>query len=181
MKFIFVSDIHGSLFYAQKGVEAFQQEQGDQLILLGDELYHGPRNPLPKEYDPGAVAQCLNEYKEKVIAVRGNCDAEVDQMLLEFPMLADYAILYSGTRRVFVTHGHLFDENNLPPLSKGDVLIHGHTHLPVAKKQGDIFIVNPGSVALPKEGHPHTYGVMENDTFYIKTFVGEVYKKIQFL
>lgn len=180
MKFVFLSDIHGSLFYTKKGLEAFQREMGDQLVLLGDEMYHGPRNPLPEEYNPAEVANCLNEYKEKIIAVRGNCDSEVDQLLLEFPMLGDYAVLYTGTRRIFVTHGHIFDENNLPPLSSGDVLIHGHTHLPVAKKQGDIFILNPGSISLPKEEHPHTYGVLENDTFYIKTFDGEVYKEIQF-
>ncbi len=180
MKFVFVSDIHGSLFYAKKGLEAFEREQGEQLILLGDEMYHGPRNPLPKEYNPAEVANYLNEYKEKIIAVRGNCDSEVDQMLLDFPILGDYAVLYTGTRRVFVTHGHIFNEDNLPPLSEGDVLIHGHTHIPVAKKQEDIFIVNPGSVSLPKEGHPNTYGVLEDDTFYIKTFDGKIYMEIQF-
>src|SRR5699024_7675887 len=116
----------------------------------------------------------------KIIAVRGNCDSEVDQLLLTFPMMSDYTMLYTGTRRIFVTHGHLFDEHQLPPLVDGDVLIHGHTHIPVAKKDKEIYILNPGSVALPKEGHPHTYGVMENDVFYIKTFEGEIYKEIHF-
>lgn len=180
MKLVFVSDIHGSLFYAKKGVEAFEKENADQLILLGDEMYHGPRNPFPEDYNPEEVANTLNKYKQQIIAVRGNCDAEVDQMLLEFPMLADYTILYVNGRRIFVTHGHLFDEFNLPPLAEGDVLIHGHTHIPVAKKLGVNYILNPGSCALPKEEHPHTYGVIENNTFYIKTFDGEVYKEIKF-
>lgn len=180
MKLVFVSDIHGSLYYAKKGVEAFEKENGDQLILLGDEMNHAPKNPFPKEYNPLEVANVLNKYKNKIIAVRGNCDSEVDQMLLEFPMMADYAILYVEGRRIFVTHGHIYNENILPPLALGDVLIHGHTHLPVAKKLGDNYILNPGSCAIPFENHPNTYGVLENDTFYIKTFDGEIYKEISF-
>ena len=173
MKLLFASDIHGSSSYAKKVVEKFEETKSDQLILLGDVMYHGPRNPLPKEYNPQKVSQILNQYKNKIIAVRGNCDSEVDQMLLQFPMLADYTILYVDGIRFFVTHGHLFDEDNLPNLSSQDVLIYGHYHLPIAKKKDDIYILNPSSVSLPKEG-TNSYGIYENKVFTIYDFDGNI-------
>ncbi|ARC84883.1 phosphodiesterase, family protein [Clostridium argentinense CDC 2741] len=181
MKLFFMSDIHGSLKYAKLGVEAFIKEEADYMVILGDVLYHGPRNPLPEEYNPKEVANLLNEYAEKIIGVRGNCDAEVDQMLLTYPCMMDYNVILTRNRRIFVTHGHIYNENNLPNISKGDIIIYGHTHIPVAESENGIFIFNPGSIAYPKENNPHSYGVIDGNKFYIKNLEGEVIKEIDIL
>ena len=178
MKLFFISDIHGSAFYLKKALEKFEEEKADYLVILGDELYHGARNPFPEGYSTIEVTKLLNEYKEKIIAIRGNCDSEVDQIVLEYPMMADYSIVLYNGRRLFLTHGHLFDENNLPNLSCGDVLIHGHTHVVVAKKVKDVYIINPGSISLPKEEWPNSYGVLSDDVFRIMDFDGNVVKQI---
>lgn len=175
MKLFFLSDIHGSYKYAKQGVDAFLKEGADYLIVLGDILYHGPRNPLPEEYNPKEVINLLNDIKEKIISVRGNCDSEVDSMVLDFPMMADYSFILHNNRRIFITHGHLYNEDNLPSLSPKDILIHGHTHIPMTKQVENIFVFNPGSVALPKENHPNTYGIIEEDKFFIKTLDGKIY------
>ena len=134
MKWMIASDIHGSAFYCEKMLKAFEREQADKLLLLGDILYHGPRNDLPKGYAPKKVIELLNNIKEKILCVRGNCDAEVDQMVLEFPIMADYAMITEGDLNIFVTHGHHFNEKKLPPMfektQEGLVLLHGHTHVP---------------------------------------------------
>ena len=161
MKLFFASDLHGSLVATQKVINRFEQSGADQLILLGDLLYHGPRNPLPEGYDPKAVAGLLNEYASRLISVRGNCDAEVDQMMLAFPCLADYAMVFADGYRFYITHGHLFDSEHLPPLSAGDIFVHGHFHVPMLEKKGSIVIVNPNSAALPKQGTAG-YGIYEN-------------------
>ncbi len=168
MKLFFASDIHGSAQYTAKLTELYTQEKADKLILLGDLLYHGPRNDLPEEYAPKKVIEMLNGMKTEILAVRGNCDAEVDQMVLEFPIMADYMTLWLENRMVFVTHGHLFNEENLPQLKRGDVLIHGHTHLRVAANRGDYFFLNPGSISLPKGDGVHSYMVYENGIFTTK-------------
>jgi putative phosphoesterase len=174
MKLLFVSDIHGSLYYTKKALEVYQKEQADYLVLLGDELYHGARNPLPREYNPQEVAQLLNKYADRSIAVRGNCDSEVDQMVLTFPIMASYSnVLYEG-KRLFLTHGHHYNDDNLPSLSQGDIFIFGHTHLPKAEKKEGLFIINPGSITLPKENNPNTYGVLEKGVFRIKDLEGNV-------
>ncbi|RXI40020.1 phosphodiesterase [Clostridium tetani] len=178
MKLFFISDIHGSSYYLEKVINIFEKEKADYLVILGDELYHGARNPLPKEYNPKKVAEILNTYKNKIIAVRGNCDSEVDQMVLNYPIMSDYSIILYNNRRLFLTHGHIYNKNNLPTISNGDVLIYGHTHVPIAEKINNIFIVNPGSITFPKENTPHCYGVLENNTFKIKTLDGEVFKEI---
>lgn len=179
MKLFFVSDIHGSLYYLEKVLELYKEEEANFIVLLGDALYHGPRNPLPKDYNPQAVANVLNQYKDKIIAVRGNCDSEVDQMLIEYPMMADYSIILHNNKRLFLTHGHLYNESNLPNLSENDVLVHGHTHVPVAKKHNKIYILNPGSVTLPKEDNPNSYAILQNDLFQIKDLKGNVIKEIK--
>ncbi|MGL6130802.1 MAG: phosphodiesterase, partial [Fusobacteriaceae bacterium] len=125
MKIFVISDIHGSLFYLKKALEAFEKEEADYILILGDILYHGPRNQLPKEYNPKDVAEVLNGYKDKIISVRGNCDSEVDQMVIEFPIMSDYSNLFWNGHRIFATHGHHFNIEKLPPLQKGDILIHG--------------------------------------------------------
>lgn len=179
MKLFFISDIHGSIYYLKKAFENYEKEVSDYIIILGDELYHGARNELPEGYNPKEVAEFLNGYKEKIIAVRGNCDSEVDEMVLEYPMMTTYSnILYNG-KRLFLTHGHLYNRENLPKLSKGDVLIYGHTHVPVAEKQDDIFIINPGSISMPKENNPNSYGVLEDDLFQIKDLNGNTFMKIK--
>ena len=177
MKYMIASDIHGSAYYCRKMMEALEKEQADRLILLGDLLYHGPRNDLPKEYAPKEVIQMLNKEKNRIYNVRGNCDAEVDQMVLEFPVLADYGFMEIDGKTFHMSHGHIYNENNLPPLKPGDIFMHGHTHVLRAEKVGDITILNPGSVSIPKEGNPPTYAILENSRFTIKTFEEEIIKE----
>ena len=166
MKWMIASDLHGSAYYCRKMLEAFERERADRLFLLGDLLYHGPRNDLPREYAPKEVIPLLNGKKEKLFCVRGNCDAEVDQMVLEFPVLADYAVLPVGQRLIYATHGHIYHVKNLPPLAPGDVLLHGHTHVPAWTEfgQGNLYL-NPGSVSIPKENSPHSCMVLEGGQF----------------
>jgi len=179
MKIFVISDIHGSNHYLNKALEAYEEEKADYLLILGDELYHGPRNPLPEDYNPKEVSEKLNRYKEKIITVRGNCDSEVDQMLLEYPIMSDYSILFLNQKKIFATHGHIYSEEKLPHLSKGDIFIYGHTHLPVAKKEDGIYILNPGSITLPKGGNKNSYGLFEDNNFYVKDLDGNVIKKIE--
>lgn len=173
MKWMIASDLHGSAYYCRKMLEAFEREGADRLFLLGDLLYHGPRNDLPREYAPKEVIPLLNEKKEKLLCVRGNCDAEVDQMVLEFPVLADYAVLPVGRRLIYATHGHIYHVKNLPPLAPGDVLLHGHTHVPAWTEfgQGNLYL-NPGSVSIPKENSPHSYMTLEGNTMQWKELEG---------
>ena len=177
MKYMFASDIHGSAYYCKKMLEAFEASKADRLILLGDVLYHGPRNDLPREYAPKEVIAMLNVYKQKILCVRGNCDTEVDQMVLEFPVLADYAVLFLNGLTFYATHGHVFNETKLPPIQSGDILVHGHTHLLKAEKIGEHWILNPGSVSIPKGGNPATYAVLEDTSFVIYDFEGNIIKK----
>lgn len=169
MKWMIASDLHGSAYYCRKMLEAFEREGADRLFLLGDLLYHGPRNDLPREYAPKEVIPLLNGKKEKLLCVRGNCDAEVDQMVLEFPVMADYAVLPVGRRLIYATHGHIYHVKNLPPLAPGDVLLHGHTHVPAWTEfgQGNLYL-NPGSVSIPKENSPHSYMTLEENTMQWK-------------
>lgn len=169
MKWMIASDLHGSAYYCRKMLEAFEREGADRLFLLGDLLYHGPRNDMPREYAPKEVIPLLNGKKEKLLCVRGNCDAEVDQMVLEFPVLADYAVLPVGRRLIYATHGHIYHVKNLPPLAPGDVLLHGHTHVPAWTEfgQGNLYL-NPGSVSIPKENSPHSYMTLEENTMQWK-------------
>lgn len=178
MKCMIVSDIHGSYDDLKRVMDIFEEEQMDQLILLGDLLYHGPRNPLPEGYHPQNVIQLLNQYKDKIVAVRGNCDAEVDQMVLDFPIRADYTQLFIDGHRFFVTHGHLYNKDQLPLLNKGDVLMYGHFHVPIAEVKDDIYIFNPSSISLPKQG-VKSYGVYENHQLSIYSLEKELIKYIK--
>lgn len=172
MKLMIASDIHGSLYYCRKMVECYERERAGKLVLLGDLLYHGPRNDLPKGYAPKGVITLLNGMKNELLCVRGNCDAEVDQMVLEFPILAESMILYLWDRMIFVTHGHRVSAGNMPPLKKGDILLRGHTHVPGAEMLGGYACLNPGSVSIPKEGSPPSYMVIEDGVFYFRGMDG---------
>ncbi|KWX71541.1 phosphodiesterase [Paenibacillus riograndensis] len=179
MKLMFISDIHGSLHWLEQALAKAEEEQPHTLVVLGDFLYHGPRNPLPDGYDPQGVAAKLNAYDKSLVAVRGNCDAEVDQMLLQFPMMGDYVLILHEGRKIYATHGHGFSIDNLPPLAPGDVFIQGHTHLPVADVKEGITVLNPGSISLPKENNPNSYAILENGEFIIKDFAGKIVKQIR--
>ena len=165
MKWLIASDLHGSAVWTRALLEAYVREGADRLLLLGDLLYHGSRNDLPDGYDPKAVIALLNAHRDEILCVRGNCDAEVDQMVLSFPILADYAILSEGSRLIFVTHGHVWNNAHLLPLKQGDILLHGHTHLPACEEYETHIYLNPGSIALPKSGTPHGYMTLENGRF----------------
>ena len=178
MRYLVASDIHGSAYYCEKLIEAFKKEGAKKLILLGDILYHGPRNDLPREYCPKKVIPLLNAHKSRILAVRGNCDAEVDQMVLEFPIMADYAVLeLENKKRVYMSHGHIYNEENLPFAERGDAFLYGHTHVLRTEEKEGILYLNPGSVSIPKEGNPPTYAVLDSDKFVIKTFENEVIKE----
>ena len=180
MKLMIASDIHGSALYCSKLLKAFDCEKADRLLLLGDILYHGPRNDLPEEYAPKKVISMLNGVRDRLFCVRGNCDTEVDQMVLDFPILADYCIIPEGDMLVYATHGHNFNLNNLPPLCSGDILLHGHTHIPAWEEFGENnFYLNPGSVSIPKENSAHGYMLLENEEFIWKTLDGEKYHRLK--
>ena len=173
MKYLIASDIHGSAYYCKKLIEAFETEKADKLLLLGDILYHGPRNDLPREYAPKSVIAMLNPLKDKILCVRGNCDTEVDQMVLEFPILAEYCLISVGKTMIFATHGHKFNTSCLPPMSDGDILLHGHTHVPKCERVGGITYINPGSTSIPKEESHHGYMTLEGGLFIWKDFEGK--------
>ena len=164
MKLMIASDIHGSAYYCKRLLAAFQAEEADRLLLLGDLLYHGPRNDLPRDYAPKEVLAMLNGQKDRIFCVRGNCDTEVDQMVLKFPILADYCILPVGTRLIYATHGHSHN------------LLHGHTHIPAWEVfgSGNLY-VNPGSVSIPKAGSCHSYMILDDKQLFWKSLDGAVY------
>ena len=174
------SDIHGDAVSAQKVIDAFERHGAERLVILGDILYHGPRNDLPDGYAPKKVIEILNPYSDKILAVRGNCEAEVDQMVLTFPVLADYAFIERDGLRIFATHGHTFNKNSCSNLGKGDILLHGHTHVPVVESFGnENYYINPGSTSIPKENSPKSYIYYENRCFSFRTLEGEEYKKFE--
>lgn len=177
MKYMIASDIHGSAYYCEKMLARFKEEKADRLLLLGDLLYHGPRNDLPKDYAPKRVIEMLNEYKDVIWCVRGNCEAEVDQMVLEFPVMAEYCLITEGKQLIMATHGHVFNLDNPPKLQKGDILLHGHTHVPTNVETETFRYLNPGSVSIPKEGSPNSYMTMENGCFIWKDLDGKEYER----
>lgn len=178
MKYMIASDLHGSAYYCRELLKVYKVSGAERLILLGDILYHGPRNDLPKEYAPKEVISMLNGLKDQIYNVRGNCDTEVDQMVLEFPILADYALLSLNGLTMYATHGHIYNKDHLPPMQEGDILLHGHTHILAAERLGDITILNPGSVSIPKGGNPGTYAVLEDKRFQILDFDGNIVKEM---
>ncbi len=175
MKILIASDIHGSALYCRQLLDAWDREKPEEVVLLGDILYHGPRNDLPEAYDPKSVLGLLNERRDRILCVRGNCDTEVDQMVLTFPILSEYAwMLLPGNRRIFATHGHIWHLDHLPPLAAGDILLYGHTHVPAWEMRGGVRCFNPGSVSIPKGDSARGYMMFENDVFQWKTLDGEM-------
>ena len=176
MKLMIASDLHGSAYCVKKLMDAYAAEKPEKLLLLGDLLYHGPRNALPRDYDCMAVAGMLNAVRENIIAVRGNCDCEVDQMVLEFPVLGDYALLEWEGLALYATHGHVWNEDHLPPMARGTVLLNGHFHVPVCRDHDAYLYLNPGSTSIPKEGSAGSYMTLEGRTFTWKDLDGKAYK-----
>ena len=164
MKLMIASDIHGSAYYCKKLIDAYKSEKADKLLLLGDILYHGPRNDLPRDYNPKEVIAMLNPMKQELLCVRGNCDTEVDQMVLPFPCLADFVQVYADGLHLYLTHGHHCSPDNLPPLPEDSVFLSGHTHVKIDEVRNGIRCMNPGSVSIPKDGS-HSCLILENGKF----------------
>ena len=164
MTLVIASDIHGSAFWCRKLVEVIEEVQPDKILLLGDILYHGPRNDLPREYSPKQVIPMLSAYKDRILCVRGNCEAEVDQMVLPFPCMADCALVSCDGLTLYLTHGHHHNPDNLPALAEGAVFLSGHTHVKLDEVRNGIRCLNPGSVSIPKDGS-HSCMIFENGTF----------------
>lgn len=165
MKIMIASDIHGSKYYAQRLMEAYRASGAGRLILLGDLLYHGPRNDLPRDYAPKAVIELLNEAADEILCVRGNCDTEVDQMVLDFPVMADYAVIELDGRLFYLTHGHIYGAEHFPNIKSGDGIIQGHTHIPMNEERNGVLCINPGSVSIPKNGSAHQCMIYDNKEF----------------
>lgn len=178
MKYLVVSDIHGSKSGASCIPDLYAFHECDAILCCGDVLYHGPRNNLPKDYAPKEVIAILNPIADHIVAVRGNCDAEVDQMVLDFAVTADYDILFAGKRKIFMSHGHVYGPDNLPKLLPGEVFLSGHTHIPTAEGKEGIYLLNPGSTSLPKGGHPKTYAVLDEHSFTVYTMDHKSYMHI---
>ena len=172
MKLMIASDIHGSAKWCERMLEAWRREAPGRLVLLGDLLYHGPRNDLPEAYAPKAVIAMLNGVAPHLLCVRGNCEAEVDQMVLDFPVMADYSVLFVDGHALYATHGHVWGEDNPPPLQPGDVLLCGHTHVPCCRRHDGFIYVNPGSVSIPKQNTPHSYALLEDGMMVLKDLDG---------
>lgn len=172
MKWMIASDIHGSARWCRAMLDAWNAEGSPRLLLLGDLLYHGPRNDLPDEYAPKQVIAMLNPLHDKLLCVRGNCEAEVDQMVLDFPVMADYCALAMDGHVIYATHGHLHGEDNPPPLENGGFLLCGHTHVPGCHRHEAFTYLNPGSVSLPKNGSAHSYAVLEDGVMTWKALDG---------
>ncbi|MEG1586641.1 MAG: phosphodiesterase [Bacteroidales bacterium] len=167
MKYILISDIHGCEPTLRQALSKADEMQADRILILGDILYHGPRNSIPEGYNPQEVVAMLNLLKDRIIAVRGNCDAEVDQMLLNFPCMSDYALIQENRTTFFATHGHIYNPQQLPSLSAGNVFMYGHTHLWQLEYQNGIILCNPGSITFPKENRPATFGFYEEGVLSI--------------
>ena len=177
MKLLIASDIHGSSYYCKKLIQKYNEESADKMLLLGDILYHGPRNDLPRDYDPKQVIEMLNAIADSILCVRGNCDTEVDQMVLDFPVLADYCTIFDGNLTMYAAHGHHTDDIKCVP---GSILLGGHTHVPGWEQREGYVYINPGSVSIPKENSHHGYILYSYGKFEWKDFDGNVIKQISF-
>lgn len=179
--YFIISDIHGCTTALQQALDLYENSDCHYILLLGDILNHGPRNPLVETYDPKACIEQLNGYREQIIAVRGNCDSEVDQMVLQFPMMSDLAIIHLNNRRVIISHGHLYKPDASETFfAEGDIYLHGHYHIPVAERIAGKIILNPGSITLPKGGFEASYGILDEHKFKVLDFAGNTLKELEF-
>ena len=179
MKYLIASDIHGGAECCRRLLERFEEEKADLLVLLGDILYHGPRNELPPDYQTKSAYEQLNAYASRILCVQGNCDAEVDQMVLQFPIMNPFLVIRDSGLTIVLTHGDRYNEHRLPPVQDPDVILCGHTHLPALHDYLNFVYMNPGSVTLPKSGSSKSYMTMENGLFIWKTLAGEEYRRFQ--
>ncbi len=179
LKILFLADIHGSVYYTGKALEVFEKTDASHIAILGDILNRGGWSH-PREYNPEAVAGMLNGYGDRIIAVKGNCDSAEDAGVLNFPCMSDYSLILCGGRRFFITHGHIYDKNNFPGIGSGDVLLSGHTHIAGIECAGGGYFMNPGSVSLPKNGSPHSLGLLQDNAFLIKDIDGRVLEETCF-
>ena len=179
MKLLIASDIHGDAVCCRAMLDAAEREGAQKILILGDILYHGPRNDLPEGYAPKKVIEMLNAVSDKLLCVRGNCDTEVDQMVLSFPILSDTAFVYDSEAdlTLFMSHGHKYSPENMPPISDKTVFLYGHTHLLGKTEVGGVSCVNPGSVSLPKGGNEKSYATYRCGEIEIKTFEGKTLEK----
>lgn len=174
MKYFVISDIHGSSFYLKKAMDRFEKENADFILILGDILYHGARNDLPEGYNPKEVIEILNRKAEIIMAVRGNCESEVDQMVLDFPVNTVYSNMVIGGKRLFITHGHIYNQKNTVKMPDNSCFLSGHTHILRAERIDGIHYLNPGSVSIPKNNNPHSYAILEDHKFTVKTLDGDI-------
>ena len=165
MKLLIASDIHGSITYAEKLIQVYEKEQPDSIVLLGDILYHGPRNDLPEGYAPKEVAALFNKYKDDIICMKGNCDAYVDSMVLDFCICEDVGVIFDGKNRIYMSHGHIHNPENLPKIPEGSVFLYGHTHIAKDEVINGIRAINPGSLSIPKGGQKNSYMIYEDGKF----------------
>ena len=179
MKWFIISDIHGSMTWCKKALKMFEAENCDRILILGDVLYHGPRNDLPDGYEPKAVIDMLSRLKEKIVCVRGNCEAEVDQMVLPFPIMAEYCVIDVGQRLIYAAHGHKYNMQSPLPVCDKDIILSGHTHVPDCRQVNGVYYLNPGSVALPKQNSPHSYMLYENGIFLWKDMEGKTFNTLK--
>lgn len=177
MKLLIASDIHGSSYYCEKLIQKYNEEKPDKMLLLGDILYHGPRNDLPRDYAPKQVIEMLNDIAENILCVRGNCDTEVDQMVVDFPILADYCTIFDGKLTMYATHGHHIDDIKC---ASGSIVLGGHTHVPACEKREGYIYINPGSVSIPKENSHNGYILYSSGGFQWKDFDGNVIMQTSF-
>ena len=177
MKLMIASDIHGSAKWCQKLLDRFEEESPEKILLLGDILYHGPRNDFPDEYAPKKVIKMLNDIKDSIMCIRGNCDTEVDQMVLEFPIMSTTMSLFLDGHFIYVSHGHVENPDNPPYLTKKQILLNGHTHVAMCKEYDNFIYMNPGSVSIPKNETKRGYMIYENHRFEWKDLEGNSYMK----
>ena len=177
MRLVIASDLHGSAYYCRELINRINEENPDRILLLGDILYHGPRNALPAEYNPPAVCEMLNPLANKIICVQGNCDSEVDSMVLKFCVLNKSAVICDEKILFTAVHGHHLDDNTVITPAEGDIVLYGHTHIPDDSVKNGVRYINPGSVSIPKQNSPHSYILYENGTFTWKDVTtGEKYR-----
>ena len=178
MKLLILSDIHGFSDPLEYILKAFYEENCTMILFLGDALYHGPRNSIDDGYNASRTIEILNSLSDKILAVRGNCDSEVDQMVLDYSLLSDYHMVFDGMRKIFFTHGHIYNRANMPLLNRGDIFASGHTHIAEIEDVKGVIHFNPGSISLPRRNTQASYGIYDGTSLMVKSLEGEILKSM---